>query len=62
MLTAMGHATGVNLDELIELARRLPGLVGHDVPGQIMKAGPSTRRYPVPGAQCGAPATPESVQ
>ena len=51
MFAAMGHRTGVDLEHLIALARRLPGLVGHDVPGQIMKAGPSTRRYPVPNLQ-----------
>jgi hydroxymethylglutaryl-CoA lyase len=48
MFAAMGHRTDVNLEKMIELAQKLPMLVGHDVPGQIMKAGPSTRRYPVP--------------
>ena len=48
MFAMMGYRTGVNLGALIELARGLPALVGHDVPGQIMKAGPSTRRYPLP--------------
>jgi hydroxymethylglutaryl-CoA lyase len=48
MFAMMGYRTGVNLGALIELARGLPALVGHEVPGQIMKAGPSTRRYPAP--------------
>ena len=53
MFAAMGHRTEVNLEKLIELAQSLPGLVGHEVPGQIMKAGPSTRRYPVPDSLSG---------
>jgi hydroxymethylglutaryl-CoA lyase len=48
MLDAMGYDTGVDLDALIAVARSLPEIVGHDVPGQVMKAGPWTRRYPLP--------------
>lgn len=48
MLQAMGYDTGVDLDALIRAALRLPALVGHEVPGQVMKAGPSSRRFPVP--------------
>lgn len=48
MLQAMGYATGVRLDILISAAQRLPALVGHDVPGQVMVAGPWDKRYPVP--------------
>lgn len=51
MFNAMGYDTGVDLGGLIELSKTLPGLVGHDVPGQVVKAGPSTRRYPVPDRQ-----------
>jgi hydroxymethylglutaryl-CoA lyase len=47
MLQAMGYETGIDLNRLIDCARRLPALVGHDVPGQVMKAGPSSRRYSV---------------
>ncbi len=39
MLQAMGYDTGVDLDRLLPVARRLPALVDHDVPGQILKAG-----------------------
>lgn len=53
MFNAMGCETGVDLERLLELARRLPALVGHDVPGQVMKAGPSSRRHPIPGSQDG---------
>ncbi len=45
MFQAMGYSTGVDLDALLALARTLPSIVGHDVPGQVIKAGPSTRRY-----------------
>lgn len=48
MFEAMGVDTGVDLDALIPLAQRLPELVRHDVPGQVMKAGRWSRRYPVP--------------
>lgn len=48
MFEAMGYRTGINLDALLALARNMPAIVEHEVPGQVMKAGPSTRRYPVP--------------
>lgn len=48
MLDAMGYDTGVDLSALVGAALTLPGLVGHAVPGQVMKAGPSSRRYPLP--------------
>jgi hydroxymethylglutaryl-CoA lyase len=47
-LHAMGVATGIDLERLIAVARRVEGIVGRPLPGQIIKAGPSTRRYPVP--------------
>jgi len=50
MLQAMGLETGVNLDKLLLIAADLPNLIGHDVPGQVVKAGVSTRRYPLPDA------------
>lgn len=48
MFEAMGRQTGVNLERLLALACGLPDIVGHPVPGQVMKAGPATRRYPLP--------------
>jgi hydroxymethylglutaryl-CoA lyase len=42
MLAAMGYDTGVDLDELLRVARKLPSIVGHDVPGQVAKAGKIT--------------------
>jgi hydroxymethylglutaryl-CoA lyase len=47
-LHAMGVATGIDLDRLVEVSRRVEQIVGRALPGQIVKAGPSTRRYPVP--------------
>lgn len=39
MLHAVGFDTGINLPRLLALARRLPQVVGHEVPGQVAKAG-----------------------
>ena len=50
MLDAMGLDTGIDLDRLLPLARALPQLVGHEVPGQVAKAGRSTDLHPVPPA------------
>ena len=38
-LQLMGYDTGVNLERLIDAAAHLPGLIGHDIPSQIVKAG-----------------------
>jgi hydroxymethylglutaryl-CoA lyase len=48
MLTDMGYETGVDLDKLIACARRVPAIVGHDVPGQVMKAGKSLELHELP--------------
>jgi hydroxymethylglutaryl-CoA lyase len=48
MFQAMGIQTGVDLTRLVRVAGLLPGLVGHDVPSHLLKAGPYTRRYEVP--------------
>ncbi len=50
MLQAMGYDTGIDLDRLLRVARALPDIVGHEVPGQVAKAGPSTQLHPVPAA------------
>jgi hydroxymethylglutaryl-CoA lyase len=47
-LHAMGVETGIDLDRLIAAAQRVEQIVGRTLPGQIMKAGPWTRRYPLP--------------
>jgi len=48
MLTLMGYDTRVDLDALLICARGLPALLGHDVPGQIMKAGKVSDRHAPP--------------
>lgn len=48
MLEQMGHHTGIDLDRLLLIAQDLPAIVGHDVPGQVAKAGKADRRYPKP--------------
>jgi hydroxymethylglutaryl-CoA lyase len=48
MFSEMGYATGIDLEALLGLAARLPELVGHDVPGQVMRAGVASRRYAKP--------------
>jgi hydroxymethylglutaryl-CoA lyase len=47
MLEGMGFHTGVQLSALLTLSAQLPALVGHDIPGQVVKAGPASRRYPL---------------
>ena len=48
MLHAMGYDTGIDLPRLLAVARSLPGVVGHDVPGQVAKAGLITDLHPAP--------------
>jgi len=47
-LHAMGVATGIDLDTLIETSKRVQEIVGRTLPGQVVKAGAFTRRYPRP--------------
>jgi hydroxymethylglutaryl-CoA lyase len=47
-LHAMEIETGIDLDRLVAVSRRVQEVVGRTLPGQILKAGPWTRRYPVP--------------
>jgi hydroxymethylglutaryl-CoA lyase len=57
-LHAMEVQTGIDLDRLLDVSRRVQDIVGRPLPGQIVKAGKSTRRYPVPdGVSARVPAT-----
>ena len=47
-LELMGYDTGVDLAALVETARRLPALIGHDIPSQIVKAGRRLDLHPRP--------------
>lgn len=40
MLQVMGYDTGIDVERLLAVARKLPDVVGHDVPAQVSKAGP----------------------
>jgi hydroxymethylglutaryl-CoA lyase len=48
MLELMGYDTNVNVDGLIRCARQLPEILGHDVPGQVAKAGKVSDLHPRP--------------
>jgi hydroxymethylglutaryl-CoA lyase len=47
-LHAMGVETGIDLDGLTATSKRVEEIVGRTLPGQIVKAGPAARRYPLP--------------
>ncbi len=44
----MGIPTGVDLQHLLALSRTLPSLLGHDLPGQVVKAGRNCDLHPLP--------------
>ena len=48
MLDAMGYDTGINLPKLLSVARLMPQIVGHEVPGQVARAGRITDLHPAP--------------
>ncbi|MEM5318397.1 hydroxymethylglutaryl-CoA lyase [Paraburkholderia sp. JHI869] len=55
MLELDGYDTGVNLAAVLDAAAVLPGLIGHDVPSQILKAGRRLDLHPVPEQAQGMP-------
>ena len=48
MLDAMGYDTGIDLERLLPIARHLPNLLGHIIPGQVAKSGRITDLHPAP--------------
>ena len=48
MLDAMGYDTGMDIPKLLGLARQMSQIVGHDVPGQVAKAGRISELHPAP--------------
>jgi hydroxymethylglutaryl-CoA lyase len=44
----MGIDTGIDLPHLLTMSRRLPALLGHDMPGQVAKAGRNCDLHPAP--------------
>ncbi|WP_027815395.1 hydroxymethylglutaryl-CoA lyase [Paraburkholderia bannensis] len=55
MLELDGYDTGVNLAAVLDAAARLPALIGHDVPSQLLKAGRRTDLHPLPASVQGMP-------
>ena len=47
-LALMGYDTGIDLSLLLAAAGRLPALIGHDIPSQIVKAGRRLDLHPRP--------------
>ena len=45
LLHEMGIETGIDLDQLIRIAKKVESLVGHRLPGQVMRAGPRLLSY-----------------
>ncbi len=50
ILEQMGIKTGVNLEELLAVARMAQEMLGHELPGQVMKAGPAYCLHALPQA------------
>jgi hydroxymethylglutaryl-CoA lyase len=48
MLEDMGYDTRIDLAKLLAVARRIPAIVGHDTPGQVMKAGQTLELHAPP--------------
>jgi hydroxymethylglutaryl-CoA lyase len=44
----MGIHTGIDLPHLLQMSRRLPALLGHELPGQVAKAGRNCDLHPAP--------------
>lgn len=51
MVDAMGYDTGININVLLAIAKGLHQIVGHDVPGQVAKAGRIHDLHPEPPCQ-----------
>ena len=43
MVEDMGVATGIDLDAMIAAAAEAEGIVGRELPSQVLQAGPRTR-------------------
>lgn len=48
MCDEMGLETGIDLAHLLNMSRRLPALLGHEMPGQVAKAGRNSDLHPAP--------------
>ncbi len=52
LLEESGFDTGIDLGALIDVARRVESVIGRQLPGQVMKAGPRLRKYALDSARC----------
>jgi hydroxymethylglutaryl-CoA lyase len=48
MLELEGYDTGVDLSEILGISSLLPGMISHDLPSQILKAGPRLTLHKTP--------------
>ena len=48
MLQLMGYDTGVDLEGILRASAKLPQLIGHETPSQILKAGRRLDLHPIP--------------
>ena len=48
ILHCISMQRGIDLDRLLPIARALPDIVGHTVPGQVAKSGRTTDLHPAP--------------
>ena len=49
LLDEIGVETGIDINAVIEVAKTLEAMLGRELPGQVMKAGPRTKRYSTNG-------------
>jgi len=48
LMDELGLKSGIDLDKLIEVAKRLEEVIGRELPGQVMKAGQRLDLHPLP--------------
>ncbi|MGG2200956.1 MULTISPECIES: hydroxymethylglutaryl-CoA lyase [Paenibacillus] len=53
MFMEMGVETGIDLDRLLEASRDMERALGHELPGQVMKAGRTLDLHPLPPGEAG---------
>jgi len=51
LLEESGYDTGIDLDRLIAVARRVEEVIGRPLPGQVMRAGPRLRTFDAAGTR-----------
>lgn len=51
LLHECGFETGIELERVIRVARRVEEVVGHPLPGQVMRAGPRLRKHTIESAR-----------